>query len=143
MVFWKRLTRVLQIWLSLPQNEKLLLVEAWLDLLFVSVLLRTPLQHRLMQAKGPIVQHKNVVLQPDLAIRLVNAACSFHVKKMTCLERALVARRVLWRRGKDVTLRIGVNRVESRLEAHAWLEDSGLPLDHNATQYVILRELGV
>ena len=45
----------------------------------------------------------------------------------TCLRRALVGGHVLRRRGP--ALRVGVARIDGRIQAHAWLEIDGVSLD--------------
>jgi hypothetical protein len=43
----------------------------------------------------------------------------------TCLERSLVLRRLLAKRGLDTELCIGVRKERETLQAHAWLEKGG------------------
>jgi hypothetical protein len=53
-------------------------------------------------------------------------SASRYVPRATCLTQALVAERMLARRGRVTTLRIGVVRdTTGALEAHAWLEHDG------------------
>lgn len=139
MAFLKKLTKALRAWSRLPILEKLLAIEAWGDLLVVSILLRTPFQRHLMR-QSPRFKPRNSRFQPAHVIELVNAVALVHIKKMTCLERAVVAKRALQRRGADVTLQIGVRPSSGQLEAHAWLEQDGKPFDESAKRYSILRK---
>lgn len=59
---------------------------------------------------------------------LVAAAARHGPFKAKCLPVALAARGMLRRRGLAAELRIGVRKVGSRLDAHAWLEHEGTPL---------------
>src|SRR5829696_8366230 len=118
MAFLKKLMKAVQIWSRLPILEKSLAIEVWFDLLVVAMLLRTPF-HRHLIRHNPIVKQQNSLIQPADVIKLVDAVALLHIKKMTCLERALVAKRALRRRGADVILRIGVSHNLEQFEAHA------------------------
>lgn len=139
MVFLKKLMKAVQTWVQLPILEKSLTIEAWIDFLIVALLLRTPFQRRIMQ-QNPLTRQQHSQIQPAPIIALVDAVALFHIKKMTCLERALVAQRVLRRRGTDVTLRIGVSHLMGQFEAHAWLEQNGKIFDESAGQFSVLRK---
>jgi hypothetical protein len=41
--------------------------------------------------------------------------------RTTCLVRAIAGALLLWRRGTPTTIRLGVNRADGGLSAHAWL----------------------
>ena len=57
------------------------------------------------------------------AVASAVTSASRYVPRATCLTQALVAERMLARRGRNSTLRIGVARDASgAFEAHAWLE---------------------
>jgi len=47
----------------------------------------------------------------------------------TCLVRSLALQAMLRRRGVETSLRIGVRKVETALEGHAWLEHDGRPIN--------------
>lgn len=61
--------------------------------------------------------------------RLVNAAANHSPVRATCLTRSLLLRWMLRRRGIDSQLRIGVRLVQDALEAHAWIEIAGHPIN--------------
>jgi hypothetical protein len=61
--------------------------------------------------------------------RLVDVACRYGGHRASCLPRSLTLRSLLARQGIAGDLRIGVRRREGRLEAHAWVECRGVPLD--------------
>lgn len=62
--------------------------------------------------------------------RLVAVAARHAVCRATCLPHSLVLWALLRRQGTRVELRVGVRVVEEdRLEAHAWVECGGVPLN--------------
>ncbi len=60
--------------------------------------------------------------------RAVTRASANQPWRVPCLERAVVLRSMLLRRGHDATLRIGVRRPGGGLEAHAWVECGGIAI---------------
>lgn len=61
------------------------------------------------------------------AVRIGSAveAVSGYVPGATCLTRALAARVLLSSEGHASSLRLGMARIDGRLQAHAWLESDG------------------
>ena len=64
--------------------------------------------------------------------RLVQAAARYGLFRPTCLPQSLVLWWLLRRQGLAGELRIGVRPEPSRLEAHAWVEFQGQPLNDGA-----------
>ena len=60
---------------------------------------------------------------------LVNSAARYAPGPVTCLTRSLLLRWLLRRRGIASDLRIGVQLVQGRLDAHAWVEYEGVPIN--------------
>lgn len=60
---------------------------------------------------------------------LVNMAARSGIWWATCLERSLLLQAFLRHRLIDSDLRIGVNLMEGRFEAHAWVEYDGIVLN--------------
>jgi hypothetical protein len=60
---------------------------------------------------------------------LVNSAAHYAPGPVTCLTRSLLLRWLLRRRGIVSELRIGVQLAQGRLDAHAWVEYEGVPLN--------------
>jgi hypothetical protein len=61
----------------------------------------------------------------------------------TCLVRSLAVWALLRKRGIVTELRIGVRKREGAIEAHAWVEREGIPLNEQAgivSQYQIYGE---
>ncbi|MBI4913937.1 MAG: lasso peptide biosynthesis B2 protein [Acidobacteria bacterium] len=60
--------------------------------------------------------------------------------RATCLRQALAVHFILRRRGLAPCLRIGVRRREGRLDAHAWVELEGVPLDPSPLDHLAFEE---
>jgi hypothetical protein len=63
---------------------------------------------------------------------LVDVAVRHSVFPVTCLTRSLVLEWLLLRQGLPALLRIGVRRQSGQLEAHAWVEYGGMPVNDAA-----------
>ena len=63
--------------------------------------------------------------------RIVRLAATYGPYRANCLPRAVVLWTLLRRRGLAPDIRIGVRRTGERLDAHAWVEIDGRPLDDN------------
>jgi len=120
--------------LGLTWAERRWLVEAWILLLGFRVALRTrsfPAVER--WARVPIdaeaAKQKNLQSDWPRLAWCVDAAANNHLFPMQCLERSLTRQRMLRKRGLDAELKIGVQKQGAELEAHAWLELTGKPLN--------------
>ncbi len=74
-------------------------------------------------------------------VRLLDAAANHHPRKPTCLRRSLGLKRLLGRRGIASVLRIGVNKDNTKINAHAWVECGGIVINDApavASQYALL-----
>ena len=60
---------------------------------------------------------------------MVKAASVHGLCSATCLPQSLLLWWFLKRRGIDGDLRFGVNKTENQLEAHAWIEVHGVPVN--------------
>jgi hypothetical protein len=63
---------------------------------------------------------------------LVAAACRRSPASGTCLTRSLLLQWLLRRRGVETDLRLGVRRTAQGIEAHAWVESQGRPVNDSA-----------
>jgi hypothetical protein len=80
--------------------------------------------------RSPLVARQEPKLEELAALgRLVNAAAHYTFAPGTCLTRSLLLRRLLRRRGINADLRIGVRFVQGKLDAHAWVEYQGIPIN--------------
>lgn len=64
--------------------------------------------------------------------RMVDIAGRRGIYQGNCLSRSLVLARVLAQHGIPFDLRIGVRKQGGRLDAHAWLECEGAPVNDSA-----------
>lgn len=60
---------------------------------------------------------------------LVNAAANQTIGPANCLTRSLYLWWLLRRRGVETELRIGVRLTGGALQAHAWIEHAGVPIN--------------
>jgi len=67
--------------------------------------------------------------------RTVRVAARHGIYHANCLEQSLVLWRLLARKGIESELRFGARKEDVRLEAHAWLECCGVPLNEAADVY--------
>ena len=63
---------------------------------------------------------------------MVAIAARHGVHQGNCLSQSLTLQRLLARHGVAAELRIGARRAGDRLEAHAWVEHQGRPLNDSA-----------
>ena len=80
--------------------------------------------------RAPLGEQKSlpVTALSDLGI-LVNRAAHYAPGPVTCLTRSLLLRWLLRRCGIGSELRIGVQLAQGRLDAHAWVEYEGIPIN--------------
>lgn len=124
---------------ELSGAERWLLAQAFLALPLVALGLRWwgfgRIQARLHQ--GAALARHSSALKSDLdqaraTARLVTAAARYSPFRPTCLPQSLVLWWLLRRQGLAGELRIGVRPEPGRLEAHAWVEFQGQPLNDGA-----------
>jgi Transglutaminase-like superfamily len=66
---------------------------------------------------------------PEMTVRMVNAAARYAWGRFTCLEKSLALWWLLMRQGTASSVRIGARKSGAKLEAHAWVEREGVPLN--------------
>ena len=116
--------------LSWPEKRTLLAAMAWLPLFFFGLhILGLRRFQDLLQHDRPSVES---ALTQDEIVRiatLVNIAARRASIPATCLTRSLLLRWMLQRRGVVSQLRIGVRLNQGTLDAHAWVEFAGVPIN--------------
>lgn len=127
------MTQKLRRWLALAPADRAAVVEAWLLLLLVDLGLRWPGLARIERLLASAYPGRQPAARAASATvaglwRWIGAAAANHPCRARCLERSLVLRAMLARRGLSADLRIGVRRDGTGLDAHAWLECDGRPL---------------
>jgi hypothetical protein len=128
----QRLTRNLSRFLALsaPERRTFLAAMALLPLFWIGlrVLGLQRLQTRLQ--RKPLALANG--LDTDELTRLgtlINSAAHHALGPANCLTRSLYLWWLLRRRGIDSQLRIGVRLTDGALDAHAWVEHAGIPVN--------------
>jgi Transglutaminase-like superfamily len=68
--------------------------------------------------------------------RLLSAAANHLLVRTNCLEQATALCYVLRRRGIPAELRFGARKESAGLEAHAWVEHLGIPLNEDRGEHL-------
>jgi hypothetical protein len=133
---WERLHRFSR----LNSAARRLFLRAFILLPLVSLSLRfrgfratqATLQKRLDATNASRLSTPGLALAPDVVprtVQMVQAAVRHGFGSPNCLEISLTLWWLLARQDAVSTIRIGTRRVDSRLEAHAWVECGGIPLN--------------
>jgi hypothetical protein len=85
--------------------------------------------YRWIQATAPSA---SASVSPEALVRVVRLAARHGIYSGNCLSQSLVLYQLLRRGRIDASLRIGVRRDGPQIEAHAWIEYEGLPLNDTA-----------
>lgn len=117
---------------ALPRNHRrvLLASAAWLPLFWLA--LHTLGLARLQRLLGADVGEPatgQVPVDVRQIDRMVGIAARHSLAPVTCLTRSLLLDWLLRRQGLASQLRIGVRVIDGALEAHAWVELQGLPVN--------------
>lgn len=116
---------------ELSVADWLALAEAWLGLFFFWILLRLRSAESLgVPSRSPVSDSfvAGAFFKAGQLHRLVELASRLYPRAMTCLPRALALRWMLARRGIPADLQIGVQKSDSGIRAHAWIELGGQPV---------------
>ena len=116
---------------ALSRAERRLFVATAVLLAACAAALRVAGFARIRRWLTQLSRHRRVALDvaPSRLANLVNAASTRLPVPCSCLTRSLVLDAMLRQRGVESDLRIGVRLVEGPLEAHAWIEVDGQPLN--------------
>jgi hypothetical protein len=92
---------------------------------------QTNLKKRLLATQSPVLPANSAELgrRTSLAVRMVRSAAYRSLATLTCLEKSLTLWWLLSRQGIPSNVRIGVRKGGEKLEAHAWVECDGVPLN--------------
>ena len=120
--------RRLRKFLLLSMPERILVLRALLLTVGVAIALRFVRFGSLLAYAGCAVRKEGPrALDPRRTAHWVDACASF--LGANCLVRSLVLARVLRSGGTDAELRIGVTQSDGALQAHAWVEVAGVPVN--------------
>jgi len=116
--------------LSWQERRTLLVAMAWLPLFWFGLRI-LGLRHSQDWLHGDNVAGESKLSHDDIVrvARLVNIAARHVPFPSTCLTRSLLLIWMLRRRGVATELRIGVRLTPGALDAHAWVEHAGMPIN--------------
>ena len=115
--------------LALPAAERKVLLEA---------LVRLPLNAAMLRLRGlgslppADVRPAAPVVSPSRMAALVAVAARNGLVRGNCLSQSVTLHQLLRRAGVAAQLRIGARRAADGIEAHAWVEHDGRPLNDSA-----------
>lgn len=116
--------------LSWPERRLLLTSVLLLPLFWIGLRVAGLSRFQAWLNRSPIVSGAPKSHEELAAVgALVNIAGYHSPAPSTCLTRSLLLAWLLRRRGVQGELRIGVRLVDSKLEAHAWVEYQGNPIN--------------
>jgi len=116
--------------LSRADQRTVLLAGAGMPVFWLGLrVLGLPRFHASLQRR-PVARSSSIPLADIQALgELVNIAARYTLGPRTCLTRSLLLSWLLQRRGVKSQLRIGVRLAQGLLDAHAWVECEGLPVN--------------
>lgn len=120
----------------MPAADWGLLLRAWIELLKTDLLLRTrPFPDLQQRAAQTLRKNQNGTPRADWTVvvrygRMVHRASRNHLYPMTCLRQALTLQILLARAGIAAELRIGARSAAGQIQAHAWVEVDGRPVEN-------------
>ena len=124
---------------QLSSREKAWFVQAYVLLPLTVFALRLmglrPWQSLLSRFLPPLPDSVGAFSTADAVVRMTNAAARRCYPFPNCLSRSVVLWWLLRRQGLPAELRFGSVRQSGQLEAHAWVEVAGRPVDSSDTEF--------
>jgi hypothetical protein len=143
MGWWRSIKRRRRRFARLSTAERAVLWRAWLLLPAASALIRARGLERGQDWTSKLARLLGLDSPRGLAgetvRRLVGHAARLHLRKSGCLVQSVVTRACL----PELGLEIGVRRHGGGLEAHAWVEELGVPLGEREGVVGDYRRLGL
>ena len=118
--------------LSHVQQRTLLAAWLWLPFFWLGLrVLGLPRLQALLKSRPIAAQPESILLLSEIQAfgEAVNIAARHSPFPATCLTRSLMLSWLLRRRGVESHLRIGVRLMLGMLDAHAWVECEGVPVN--------------
>jgi len=118
--------------LTAPQQRMLVAAWLWLPLFWLGLRwLGLPRLQAWLQRRPLAADPAKALALPDIQAlgEAVNIAARHTPFPATCLTRSLLLGWLLRRRGVASSLRIGVRLPQGALDAHAWVECAGVPVN--------------
>lgn len=110
----------------------LTLAEAWWLLFFFYLAIRKISFERLLNQSLPISEKKtnpyHALIIAQRFQRLVGFASRLHLMPMTCLIKSLTLQKILSRQNISAQVKIGAQKIQAVIVAHAWVEVDGKPI---------------
>ena len=121
---------------ELSWTERWLLSQAIVLLPAVHVIVPlTGVAGMLRIAEGGIRNSQSAVRNPQSVARMVRLAAERGPHRAQCLSQSLVLSWLLRRRGFDAKVCFGARKEAQQLQAHAWVEINGSPLNEGSDPY--------
>ena len=131
--------------LSAMQKRTLLAAWLWLPLFWLGLRMLGLPRFQAWLLKAPAQSALALTLPAIHALgEAVNIAARHTPFPATCLTRSLLLGWLLQRRGMQSQLRIGVRLTQGALDAHAWVECAGVPVNDRpdvVSRFVVFGEL--
>lgn len=131
-LFVNQISRTLTRWhaLSAADQRTVLLAGAAMPVFWLGLKVWGLPRFQARLQRRPLTQPQAMPLADIQALgALVNIAARHTLGPRTCLTRSLLLGWLLQRRGVQSQLRIGVRLTRGALEAHAWVECQGIPVN--------------
>lgn len=112
---------------ALKRQDWSVLTVCWVAFPFAALLIRARGIQALRRLSRPPAGTPRA--DPRRVAALVDACARRSPIAVSCLTRSAVLAWLLRRRGIAARLRVGVRILDGRMEAHAWLEHEGVPLN--------------
>lgn len=128
----------LQKWRKLSHTDRSVLLFAWLNIPWTAFSLKLhgfKRVHARLHTNRTHAPTTEAAADLDAALRmarLVDIANRKGLYEGNCLSRSLTLAQLLQRHGIAFDLKIGVRKNANKLEAHAWLECAGVPINDSA-----------
>lgn len=114
----------------LPWRDRRVLLAAMILLpLLRLALAMAGLRHVQRWLQTPVTPRRCGGLSPESISALVGMAASHAPVRSTCLTRSMLLNWLLHRHGLASQVRIGVRVIDGNLDAHAWVECGGRPVN--------------
>lgn len=111
-------------------GEWALLGEAWWELLRARLLLaRQKTEGIIRTLQGEATAQVPSAEAPDGLVRAILRAVHLFPIPMLCMPQSIALIRMMQKRGQPCTLMMGARPTEQGLDAHAWVEQGGIPLN--------------
>jgi hypothetical protein len=113
-------------------SDWLALVEAWWLLYFFYLALRWMSYERLLSSTRPMLENSPepspMLIFAHQLQRLVGFAARLHLIPMTCLIKSLSLQKMLSKRNIPAQIKIGAQKIQGTIYAHAWVEVNRKPI---------------